>query len=194
MIDSWRKAWNKNIPFYYVQIAPFTYGDNFDGSLIREQQTKAMMHDNVGMVVTTDLVDDTTDIHPKNKHDVGYRLANWALAETYHKPGIVYKSPVYKSIDVQKDKAIISFDNVPTGLMAKGKNITTLLIAGADKKFYPASAKINNDKLIVWSKQVTQPVAVRFSFTNAGVGNLFSKEGLPVAPFRTDDWELDTSK
>ncbi|MEJ7740361.1 MAG: sialate O-acetylesterase [Chitinophagaceae bacterium] len=102
MIDSWRKAWNKNIPFYYVQIAPFTYGDNFDGSIIREQQTKAMMHDNVRMVVTTDLVDDTTDIHPKNKHDVGYRLANWALAETYHKQGIVYKSPVYKSIDVQK--------------------------------------------------------------------------------------------
>ena len=125
---------------------------------------------------------------------MGYRLANWALAETYHKPGIVYKSPVYKSIDVQKDKAIISFDNVPTGLMAKGKNITTLLIAGADKKFYPASAKIDNDKLIVWSKQVTQPVAVRFSFTDAGVGNLFSKELLPVAPFRTDDWELDISK
>ena len=194
MIDSWRAAWNKNIPFYYVQIAPYTYGNNFDGSLVREQQTKAMMHDNVGMVVTTDLVDDTTDIHPKNKHDVGYRLANWALAETYHKPGIVYKSPVYKSIDVQKGKAIISFDNVPAGLVAKGKNITALLIAGADKKFYPASAKIDNDKLIVWSKQVTQPVAVRFSFTNAGVGNLFSKEGLPVAPFRTDDWELDTSK
>ena len=77
------------------------------------------------------------------------------------------------------------------------------MIAGADKKFYPASAKINNDKLIVWSKQVTQPVAVRFSFSNAGVGNLFSKEarpdgsvgrGLPVAPFRTDDWEFDTSR
>ncbi|MEJ7740360.1 MAG: hypothetical protein WKF97_23320 [Chitinophagaceae bacterium] len=78
--------------------------------------------------------------------------------------------------------------------MAKGKNITALLIAGADKKFYPASAKINNDRLIVWSKEVTQPVAVKFSFTNAGVGNLCSKEGLPVAPFRTDDWELDTSK
>ena len=68
------------------------------------------------------------------------------------------------------------------------------MIAGADKKFYPASAKIDKDKLIVWSKQVTQPVAVGFSFTNAGVGNLFSKELLPVVPFRTDDWELDKSK
>ena len=194
MIDSWRKAWNKIIPFYYVQIAPFTYGSYFIGSIIREQQTKATRHENVGMVVTTDLVDDTTDIHPKNKHDVGYRLANWALAETYHKAGLVYKSPIYKSIDVQKDKAIISFDNVSTGLMAKDKNITALQIAGADKKFYPASGKINNDKLMVWSKQVKQPAAVRFSFTNAGIGNLFSKEGLPVGPFRTDDWELDTSK
>jgi len=194
MIDSWRKAWNKNIPFYYVQIAPFTYENNFIGSIIREQQTKAMMHDNVGMAVITDLVDDTTDIHPKNKHEVGYRLANWALAETYHQPGIVYKSPIYKSIDVEKDKAIISFDNVPTGLMSKDNNITALYIAGADKVFYPAMAKVENAKLIVWSKQVAQPVAVRFSFSNAGIGNLFSKEGLPVAPFRTDDWELDTSK
>ncbi|QEC66223.1 sialate O-acetylesterase [Panacibacter ginsenosidivorans] len=194
MIDSWRKAWNKDIPFYYVQIAPFTYGNNYIGSIIREQQTKVMAHENVGMVVTTDLVNDTTDIHPKNKHDVGYRLANWALAETYHKEGITYKSPMYKSMEVQKDKAIISFDNAPNGLMAKDKNITALYIAGADKIFYPAIAKIENNKLIVSAKEVPQPVAVRFSFSNAGVGNLFSKEGLPVAPFRTDDWELDTSK
>lgn len=194
MIDAWRKAWNKNIPFYYVQIAPFTYGNNYIGSIIREQQTKAMAHDNVGMVVVTDLVDDTTDIHPKNKHDVGYRLANWALAETYHKSGIVYKSPAYRGMEIQKDKATLFFDNAPNGLMTKDKNITALYIAGADKIFYPATAKIENDKLIVSAKQVPQPVAVRFSFTNAGVGNLFSNEGLPVAPFRTDDWELDTSK
>lgn len=193
MIDAWRKAWNKNIPFYYVQIAPYTYGNNYNGSIIREQQTEAMQHDNVGMVVTTDLVDDTMDIHPKNKHDVGYRLANWALAETYDKSGIIYKSPLYKSMEIQKEKVVVSFDNIPTGLMAKDKNITALYIAGADKIFYPASAKIDHDKLIVWSKQVSQPVAVRFSFTNAGVGNLFSKEGLPVVPFRTDNWELDTS-
>jgi len=191
MIDGWRKVWNKNIPFYYVQIAPFTYGkDNFNGSIIREQQTKVMAHDNVGMVVVSDITGDTTDIHPKNKHDVGYRLANWALSETYHRNDIVYKSPVYRSIDIQKDKAIIFFDNATTGLMSKDKNITALFIAGADKIFYSAMSKIEGDKLIVWSKDVPQPAAVRFSFTNAGVGNLFSKEGLPVAPFRTDDWEL----
>lgn len=194
MVDAWRKVWNKNIPFYYVQIAPFTYGNNFSGSIIREQQAKAMAYDNMGMVITTDLVDDTTDIHPKNKHDVGYRLANWALAETYHQTGINYKSPVYKSMLIQKDKAIISFDNAPSGIIMKGYTPAALFIAGADKIFYPAFAKIENDKLVVWSAQVSQPVAVRFSFTNAGVGNLYGKEGLPVAPFRTDDWELNAGK
>ena len=191
LIDAWRKAWNKNLPFYYVQIAPFTYGTTNQGNLIREQQTKSLQHDNVGMAVVTDLVDDTADIHPKNKHDVGYRLANWALAQTYHKTVTAYKSPFYKNIEIKKDKAVISFDNVPNGLKAKDKKIRALEIAGDDKIFYPAEGKIDSDKLIVWNKAVKQPVAVRFSFSNAAVGNLFSKEGLPVCPFRTDDWEVE---
>ncbi|MGC4036549.1 MAG: sialate O-acetylesterase [Chitinophagaceae bacterium] len=190
MIDSWRKAWHKELPFYYVQIAPFTYGQTYQGSLIREQQAKTLQHSGVGMAVVTDLVDDTTDIHPKNKHEVGYRLAGWALAETYHKQGLNYKSPFYKSIEINKDKAVISFDNVPNGLIAKDKKINALIIAGADKVFYPAEGKIEGNKLIVWSKSVKTPVAVRFSFTNAAVGNIFSKEGLPVCPFRTDDWDI----
>ncbi len=191
MIDSWRKAWNKNLPFYYVQIAPFTYGTTHAGDLIREQQTRTLQHGNVGMAVITDLVDDTTDIHPKNKHDVGYRLAGWALAETYHKPTNAYKSPVYKNIEIRKDKAVISFDNAPTGLMIKGKKIDAVEIAGEDKVFYPAEAKLDNDKLVVFNKTIKQPVAVRFSFNNAAVGNIFNKEGLPVCPFRTDDWVVE---
>ncbi|MES1226606.1 MAG: sialate O-acetylesterase, partial [Bacteroidota bacterium] len=91
----------------------------------------------------------------------------------------------------KKDKAVISFDNVPTGLMAKDKKINAVQIAGADKIFYPADAKIEGDKLIVFNKVIKQPVAVRFSYSNAAVGNLFSKEGLPVCPFRTDDWEVE---
>jgi len=191
MIDSWRRAWNKDLPFYYVQIAPFKYGTTNVGNLIREQQANVLKHANTGMVVVSDLVDDTADIHPKNKHDVGYRLANWALAETYHKTGIFYKSPVYKSMSVNKDKAVISFDNARNGLMTKDKKITTLFIAGADRNFYPAEGIIQGDKLIVWSKSVKQPVAVRFSFSNTAIGNIFSKEGLPVAPFRTDDWAVE---
>lgn len=194
MIGSWRKAWNKEFPFYYVQIAPYSYGNKYISSIVREQQTKAMSYPNVGMAVITDLVDNIKDIHPKNKRDVGERLANWALAETYHKQGLLYKSPMYKSMEVQKGKAIVSFDNAPNGLMAKGKIITEIYIAGADKIFYAATAKIDNNKLIVSSPRVPQPVAVRFAFSNTAMANLFSKEGLPVNPFRTDDWELDRSK
>lgn len=194
LIASWRKVWSKELPFYYVQIAPFSYGNKYISSIIREQQTKAMAYPNVGMVVVTDLVDNIKDIHPKNKHIVAERLANWALAETYHKEGLLYKSPMYKTMDVQKNRAIINFDNAPNGLMAKDKIINEIYIAGADKIFYPASAKIDNNKLIVSSPKVAQPVAVRFAFSNTAIANLFSKEGLPVNPFRTDDWELDRSK
>lgn len=194
MIGTWRKAWNKELPFYYVQIAPYSYGNKYISSIIREQQTKAMAYTNVGMAVITDLVDNIKDIHPKNKHTVGDRLANWALAETYHKQGLLYKSPMYKSMEVQKEKAIISFNNAPNGLMAKDKVVSEIYIAGMDKIFYAGTAKIDNNKLIVTSPKVPQPVAVRFAFSNTAMANLFSKEGLPVNSFRTDDWELDRSK
>jgi sialate O-acetylesterase len=194
MIGAWRKQWNKEFPFYYVQIAPYHYGNKNIGALLQEAQTRSMQYPNVGMVVITDLVDDVNNIHPKNKHEVGYRLASWALAETYHRPGIVYKSPVFKEMNVQNGKAIISFENVNSSLEAKGSEISELDIAGSDKVFYPAKAKIDRDKLIVWSKSVPQPVAVRYAFGNTAIGNLFSKEGLPVTPFRTDGWAVDTSE
>ena len=194
MIGCWRKTWKKELPFYYVQIAPFTYGNKFIGSLIREQQNKAMAYPNVGMAVITDLVDNVKDIHPKSKREVGERLANWALADTYHKENIVYKSPFYKRMEVQQNKAILTFDNAPNGLKATGANVTEIFMAGTDKIFFAATAIIDNNKLIVVCPKVANPVAVRFAFNNAAIGNLFSKEGLPVGPFRTDDWELDRGK
>ena len=194
MIGCWRKSWKKEFPFYYVQIAPFIYGNKFIGSIIREQQSKVMAYPNVGMAVITDLVDDVKDIHPKKKQGVGERLANWALAATYHKEGIVYKSPFYKSIEIQQNKAILTFDNAPNGLVAKDEKITEIYIAGTDKIFFSATARIVKNKLIVSSAEVPNPVAVRFAFNNAAIGNLFSKEGLPVGPFRTDDWVLDRGK
>lgn len=194
MIGTWRKAWSKELPFYYVQIAPYAYGDKYISSIIREQQTKALAYPHTGMVVITDLVDNVKDIHPKNKHDVGYRLANLALAETYNQPGLTYKSPQYKSLEIQKNSAIISFDNVPTSLTAKGNGITGFFIAGDAKVFYPADAKIQGAKVMVSAKEVSKPVAVRFGYSNTAMPNLFSREGLPVNPFRTDEWELDRSK
>ncbi len=189
MISSWRKAWNKELPFYYVQIAPYTYGKtNINGALLREQQANSMSLPGTGMIVISDLVSDTTNIHPKDKHDVGYRLADWALTQTYHKTGIAYKSPMYKDMSVKGEKLTVNIDVAPGGLVLKGSAVQELIIAGEDKVFYPAEAKIDGSKLIVWSKQVKAPVAVRYQFDNAGIGNIFSKEGLPLAPFRTDNW------
>jgi len=193
MISTWRAAWGKNLPFYLVQIAPFKYGNNYNGALLQEQQVKVMGFPNTGMVVTNDLVTDTNDIHPKNKHDVGYRLAGWALAETYHLPVNSYKSPIYKNMVIDKDKAIINFDNAENGLVAKDKTIGEVLVAGDDKLFYAAEVKIEGSKLVVSSKQVKKPVAVRYAFGNTALGTLFNKDGLPVCPFRTDDWLLGSA-
>ena len=190
MIKSWRNAWQKDFPFYFVQIAPFTYGDNYVGAVLREQQEKVLALDKTGMVVTTDITADTTNIHPPDKHDVGYRLADLALAETYHQNLAGYKSPLYKSITIENSKAMIDFYDAENGLAIKGDHITQLYIAGKDSVFYPADAKIQNNKLIVTSKNVNEPIAVRYEFSNAGIGNLFSANGLPVAPFRTDDWDV----
>ena len=188
MIGSWRKAWGSAFPFYYVQIAPFTYGVKDQGSLVREQEADCQSVPNTGMVVISDLVDDTTNIHPKNKHDVGLRLANWALAETYHLPGIYYKNPGFQGMETKGDKLILSFADAPSGLVVKGGEIHALYIAGEDKVFYPAEGRIQGSRLTVSSRDVKSPVAVRYQFSNAGIGNVFSKEGLPVQPFRTDSW------
>ncbi len=195
MIGAWRKAWQKEFPFYYVQIAPFKYGNKNIAALLREQQTKTLSYPKTGMVVITDIVDDVKDIHPQNKKDVAERLANWALADTYKKNIIAYKSPMFKSLDIIKDKGILFFDNVPNGFTIKGNaKATEFYIAGADKIFLPAEVKLEKDRIIVFNKQIKNPVAVRFAFSNTAISNLFSKEGLPVCPFRTDDWETDTGK
>ncbi len=198
MINSWRKAWNKELPFYYVQIAPFRYGNKYGGALLREAQTKTLGLPKTGMVVVSDLTEDVKDIHPRQKKGVGERLAGLALAETYHRQVSAYKSPQYRDLEIKKDKAIVYFDNVSDGLVLKDNNknakATEFYIAGEDRNFLPADVKIENDRVIVSSKQVKNPVAVRFSFSDTGIGNIFSKAGLPVVPFRTDNWEVDTKE
>lgn len=193
MINAWRDKWNSQFPFYYVQLAPFKYGNKNIAALLREAQTKTLALAKTGMVVTTDLVDDTMDIHPKNKKDVGLRLAAIALTDTYNKTVPGAKSPLYKSMKVFKEKVTLTFDNLSTGLMTKGGPAIGFYIAGADKIFYPAQVKIAADKVVVWSKVVANPVAVRYAFSNTAVGNIFSREGLPLSPFRTDDWPVDSS-
>ncbi|HET9745201.1 MAG TPA: sialate O-acetylesterase, partial [Chitinophagaceae bacterium] len=193
MIKSWRDAWKKDFPFYYVQIAPFKYGTNNVAALIQEAQTKAMNFPNTGMVVITDLVESTDELHPKNKHDVGLRLANWALAETYKQKGIAYKSPMYKSKTTNGGKITLSFDNIPKGFRENEAVAGFSVFDTRTEQWYDAQAKIEKDKIIVWSEKAVSPSQVRYAFGNTIIGNVFSKEGLPLCPFRTDNWEVDQS-
>lgn len=193
MIRSWRDAWKKDFPFYYVQIAPYNYNFHNVGAMVQEAQRKAMDFPYTGMVVTTDLIDSVTNIHPSNKHDVGYRLANWALAETYKQKITGYKSPIYRSKTASKGKITLSFDNAAKGFTVEG-TIKGFFVSGTKEQWHPAEARIDKDKLIVWSDKVPNPLHVRFGFGNTIIGNVFSKEGLPLCPFRTDSWPVNQSQ
>ena len=197
MIYAWRKNWNKNFPFYFVQIAPFHYGNKNVGALLREAQTKAAGFENTGMVVVSDLVPDTNNIHPTLKKEVAARLANLALDQTYKNAstkGINPNSPSLESFTIEANKIIIKLKDAPAGIMAKGDASTYFEIAGADKIFMPAQVKIEGGQIIVTSSKLAAPVAVRYGFSNTTRPNLYSKTGLPVNIFRTDNWEMDTSE
>ena len=188
LIKNWRANWGEgNIPFYYVQIAPWSYGDNSKSYMIRDAQRLTLSVPNTGMAVLLDIGSATT-IHPPDKQDVGKRLALWALAKNYHK-NVFYSGPVYKSMKIEKNRIIISFDYAGKRLILKPQQgLSNFMIAGADKKFVPAEAKIEGTKLVVFSSKIDNPVAVRYGWTNWVDGNLFNKEGLPASSFRTDDW------
>lgn len=191
MINSWRNAWGYDFPFYYVQIAPYSNKSKpggIEGAMLREQQIKTLRLPKTAMAVITDLVPDIANIHPTKKKDVAARLSEIALVEVYGKKAVDYKSPVYKNHKIIGDKVIIEFDYLVGNLQVKGKNITDLFIADNSKNFVPAEFKIEKNKLVVFSKSIKKPVAVRFGFTDASMPNLFNRNGLPVSPFRTDSW------
>jgi sialate O-acetylesterase len=144
------------------------------------------MKKNVGMVVVSDLVDNVADIHPKNKHDVGYRLADLALTKTYKLSGFEYEYPIYQSYKTVKNKITVYFDNK---IKMQGKKADELFIAGDDKIYFPADCKISDNSITVWNDKVKNPVSVRYSFSKGGIGNLFGINNLPVSPFRTDTWD-----
>jgi sialate O-acetylesterase len=142
---------------------------------------------NTGMAVTVD-IGDLVDIHPRNKQDVGRRLALWALAKVYGKD-LVYSGPLYKSMVVAGKAIRVQFDHVGGGLISRdGKPLGEFTIAGADRKFVPATAEIDGDNVIVSSPEVAVPEAVRFAWREDALPNLSNKEGLPAPPFRTDAW------
>ena len=186
MIDGWRAAWKTELPFYFAQIAPYTYDDPTRAAFLREAQTLAAAHPKTGMVVTSDLVDNVKDIHPQLKREVGDRLARYALAETYGVSGPEHRSPTYRSHRVEGASVRVEFDRVPTTLVSRGGPPTHFRVAGADGRFVEATAVIDGKSVVVSSPEVPSPVAVRFAFACDAIPNLFTAEGLPVNLFRTD--------
>lgn len=194
MIECWRDKWNQpEMPFLYVQLANYMpevpEPSESRWANLREAQLMTLSLPNTGMAVIID-IGDTKDIHPKNKQDVGYRLALNGLKIAYGRD-LVYSGPIYRSMEIDGNKAIISFDHIGSGLMAKDKYgyVKAFAIAGVDRKFYWAKAEIKGDKVIVYSDKVPKPVAVRYAWADNPLDvNLYNNEGLPASPFRTDSW------
>jgi sialate O-acetylesterase len=190
MIRSWRDGFGQgDLPFYFVQLANF--GDenevvNRDWARLREAQAKALELPNTGMAVTID-IGDAHDIHPKNKQEVGRRLALIAKARIY---GIApeVSGPVFSSATREGKALRVRFATSGTELVARGGRVRSLEVAGPDKVFYPAAGAIETDTLLASSPDVSEPVAVRYAWTNAPDANLYSDTGLPAVPFRSDDW------
>ncbi|MSU79244.1 MAG: sialate O-acetylesterase [Gemmataceae bacterium] len=195
LIKGWRRVWGAELPFYHVQIAPFSgYGADKLPPLW-EAQVASLKIPQTGMVVCTDLVDNVKDIHPANKQPYGERLALWALAKDYGKKDLVYSGPLYKSIKIEGAKVRVSFAHVGGGLEARGgKALSEFEIAGKDGKFVAAEATIDGGTVVVQATGVAEPTQVRYGWRNMANPNLMNKEGLPASPFRSLDWQGATAE
>ncbi len=194
LIKDWRSAWGQErLPFYFVQLANFlapqTGTEDTPWAHLRDAQlhTYRTVPD-TGMAVAID-IGEADDIHPRNKQDVGRRLARWALAELFDRD-VVPSGPIYREMTVENGKVRIEFDLFGSTLKTRDDEAPRgFTIAGEDRRFVPAQAKIEGDAVMVWSDDVPEPVAVRYAWANNPVrANLVNAEGLPASPFRTDDW------
>jgi sialate O-acetylesterase len=189
MIKDWRARWGEgDFPFFFVQLANFMKVQERPSeggwAEIRESQMLTLALPHTGMAVIND-IGDADNIHPKNKQEVGRRLALIALATEYGQPG-EYSGPLYDSMTVDGNKIRLKFTHVGGGLVVKGDKLGGFAIAGADKKFVWADAQIDGDTVVVSSDQVPAPVAVHYAWANNPVVSLYNKEGLPASSFRSD--------
>lgn len=196
MIQDWRSHFGVGaFPFYIVQLANFQAvaeqpRDNAWAELREAQALTAKKVPHSGLAVAID-IGDAKDIHPKNKAEVGRRLALWALAKDYGKK-VECSGPWYKSMKLRGDSIRLSFDHIDGGLVARGGELKGFAIAGEDHKFVWANAVIEKNQIVVSSPAVAKPVAVRYAWDINPVCNLFNQSGLPAVPFRTDDWPMLT--
>lgn len=198
LISDWRRRWGQgDFPFLFVQLAAFIGQPAWDFAGLREAQLMALSEPSTGMAVAIDL-GEPNNIHPKNKLDVARRLGLAARRIAYGQE-LVYSGPIYKNMQVEGEKIRLCFEHAGGGLMIgatpfasnasspAGALLKGFTIAGADKKFIPAHAQIENNTVLVWSEQIDRPVAVRYGWENNPDVNLYNKEQLPASPFRTDD-------
>ena len=196
MIKTWREAWGQDdFSFYWVSLADFkdeaSEPTDADWAELREAQTMTLSQlPNTGEAIITDL-GESHDIHPRNKQDVAKRLARWALAQNYGYSALVHRSPIYQSHEVNGDRVTVTFDHVGGGLDTHDvRQVLGFTIAGADKKFHKAEARIiGKNQVEVWSEEVLEPESVRYAWANNPVCNLQNRSHLPATPFRTDKWK-----
>lgn len=187
MIKDWRKQWNNNFPFYFVQLANFVNPKPEVWPELREAQLQTLHLENTGMAVAVD-IGEANDIHPKNKQEVGRRLALIAQANLY-KMQIPFSGPIYSSYQIEGNVIRVNFEHANEGLKAKNNNsLIGFEIAGLDHKFHIADAQIVGSSILVSSKLVENPIAVRYAWANNPTCNLYNGANLPASPFRTDDW------
>jgi len=198
LITNWREVWGQqDLPFYYVQLANYipNRSDSITDTwaLLREAQLQTLALPKTGMAVTID-IGDPEDIYPKNKQEVGRRLALWALANTYGRKRVC-SGPLFDTMKIEGDKARLQFRSLGGGLATpQGADIVGFTIAGADRKFFAANAEVRGKTLVVFSRHVPRPVAVRYAWADNPNGNLYNRAGLPASPFRTDTWPVGTKK
>jgi sialate O-acetylesterase len=197
LIGGWRAAWGADkLPFYFVQIAPWK-GRYEEEELPKlwEAQVASLKIPHTGMAVTTDLVDNIADIHPKNKKDVGHRLARWALARDYQRKGVEVSGPLFKSQKIEGDRIRVSFAHVAGGLKSRdAKPLSDFEIAGADGTYVAAEAVIDGRDVVVSASGVRDPKSVRFAWNNVAQANLANSEDLPASPFRSENWRGGTGE
>ena len=205
LINGWRKLFNPNLAFYWVQLADFrTSNEKPEGgdgwARLREAQRPSLSLDNTGMAVIHD-IGNAKDIHPRNKQDVGWRLSQWALNQNYGRADLVPAGPLYKSHKVETNSIRLTFEHVGKGLMVgkkeglepttedEGGKLGRFAVSGDNQVWHWADAVIDGDNVVVSSKDVPNPVAVRYGYTmNPRGANLYNREGIPASPFRTDNW------
>ena len=189
MIRDWRRAWGRVFPFYFVQLANWRprkeQPDESDWAELREAQAMTLREPQTGMAVAIDI--GGLDLHPRNKLDVGRRLAAWALADVYGEK-VIPSGPLFDGFSIEGDKVRIRFKH-GSGLKTNdGGPVKGFAIAGADRKFVWAEARIEGQTVVVWSPSISKPVAVRYGWADNPAVNLYNKADLPASPFRTDDW------